>query len=222
MKSTGNRFNFKSERGALIEYTISSFPLMLEFEFNPSSITRTRSVTINSSSGAPGNRGGYDFFSPSEVARAAQGVSVSAESFSLKILLDATDRMNSGDPTATALGVQPEIDTIRSMLEPKQQSENGAKILSALGFASPKAVSHHKYPSVLLFKWGVQLLPVFMTRAQIEIKEYLPSLIPYRAEVTMDFQIIESSNPFYDIEMKRQKLFSGKLSGVAQDFIFRG
>ena len=57
---------------------------------------------------------------------------------------------------------------------------------------------------MLLFVWGVQILPVFMTQARIDVKEYLPTLIPYRAEATLTLQIIESNNPFYAVEVVRQ------------------
>lgn len=199
-----NRNSVRNERGVLIEYANVIKPLVLHFTFNPSSITRTRSVTVKTG-GAPGTRGGYDFRSPSETPRASQGVSVEAESFSLKILLDATDRMNEkNDPRVTLFGVQPEIDTIRMMLEPKPQMPEGVQILSAIGQGEQRAFSRHEFASVLLFKWGFQVLPVFMTSAQIELKEFLPNLYPYRAEAALTLQVIESENPIYSAEKKRQ------------------
>jgi hypothetical protein len=202
----------RTERGSITEYTNSRKPLTLSFEFNPSSITRTRSVTVKTG-GAPGSRGGYDFSGPSEVARASQGVSVNAESFSVKILLDATDRMNLEDPTVAQFGVQPELDTLRNMVEPKMQTPDGARTLAALGQGSERAFSRHQYASVLLFKWGQVVLPVFMTQIQIEMKEHLPNLFPYRAEATLTLQIIESNNPLYRNELQRQATSSQMLSG---------
>ena len=193
----------KTMHGALIEYALTIPPLVLQFEFNPQSITRTRSVTVKTG-GAPGTRGGYDFTSPTETPRASQGVTVNAENFSVKILLDATDRMNDGDPVATPFGIQPELDTIRTMLEPKLQSPSGVQMLASLGLGNERACARHESASVLLFMWGVHLLPVFMTQAQFEVKEYLPTLIPYRAEASLTLQIIESNNPFYQVEVARQ------------------
>lgn len=79
---------------------------------------------------------------------------MNAESLSLKILLDATDRMNAGDEIASEQGVQPEIDIIRSMLEPKIQTPDGARTLAAIGQGDERAFSRHVYASVLLFNWG--------------------------------------------------------------------
>jgi len=107
-------------KGFLVEYALSLPPLMLAFDFNPQSLTRNRSITLTLGS-TPATRGGYDFALPTETARVAQGVSVEPESFDVEILLDATDRMNDGDPIAQEIGIQPELDTLRSMVEPKTQ-----------------------------------------------------------------------------------------------------
>lgn len=200
---TGDHSKVKVQRGALFEYTNSSTPLALVFEFNPSTVTRTRSITVRTG-GAPGTRGGYDFSDQSEAPRASQGVTVNAEIFSIKILLDATDRMNAGDETAKTQGVQPELDTLRSMVEPKNQTREGARTLAALGQGSERAFARQDFASVLLLMWGKHVVPVFMTQVQIEIKDCLPSLLPYRAEATLSLQIIESNNPFYQQELKRQ------------------
>jgi hypothetical protein len=200
---SGGYSGINYQRGLLLEYTLAPAPLHLEFEFNPATISRTRSVTVRTG-GAPGTRGGYDFADVTQVPRVSQGVSVNAESFTVKILLDATDRMDGGDPVATLHGVQPELDALRSMVEPKSQAPGGARTLAALGQGDQRAFARHEYASVLLFAWGVQVLPVFLTQVQIDVKEYLPSLLPYRAEASLGMQIIESNNPFYQEELKRQ------------------
>lgn len=209
------------QRGALIEYTSAEPPLELHFEFNPAGITRTRSITVETG-GAPGTRGGYDFQDKSEIHRVAQGVTVNTESFTVKILLDATDRMNAGDDQAIERGVQPELDIIRSMIEPKAQDNEGARTLAAMGAGDDRAVSRQEFASVLLFKWGVQVLPVFLTQAQFEVKEYLPNLIPYRCEATLTLQIIESDNPFYREEVRRQFEWAGQSTGSSRGFSSTG
>ena len=89
----GNFSHLKVVRGSLREYTERRQPaLELHFEFNPSTITRTRAVEIKFGEGQS-MTGGRDFSKTSEVSRVTQGATVKAESFSVKILLDATDRM---------------------------------------------------------------------------------------------------------------------------------
>ena len=190
-------------RGFLIEYGLSIPPLVLSFEFNPRTISRSRSITVKTGD-LPGNRGGYGFLSPLETPRAAQGVTMEPETFSITILLDATDRMDEGNAIASAVGVQPEIDMLRSMVEPKVQGPLGLSLLGGLGAISPRALSHREHPSVLLFIWGASVLPVFLTSISIDEQAHLPSLLPYRAEADLGMRVIESANLFYDIEKIRQ------------------
>ncbi len=206
--ATGNHSHLNVARGVLKEHTAGDNPLELHFEFNPSTITRSRAIEITFGEGQA-TAGGRDFSGTSEIARVAQGATVKAESFTVKILLDATDRMNAGDTDAKSKGVQPELDILYSMVEPKLQAPDGATTLAAL---SETAADAQPYPSVLLFSWGEQVLPVFMTQVQFEVKEFLPSLVPYRAEATLTLQVIQSRNDFYTPEIER--MFSSAQNAV--------
>ncbi len=199
--ASGNYTGLRVVRGLLREYSSDEKKIELYFEFNPSSITRTRSMEIKFGEGQA-TTGGRDFHKPDEVARVTQGATVKAESFTVKILLDATDRMNAGDKDAQKLGVQPELDILYYMVEPKLQAPDGATTLAALG-AGGSGGQVQPYPSILEFHWGEQVLPVLMTQLQFEVKAYLPSLLPYRAEATLTLQIIQSDNDFYTPEIRR-------------------
>ncbi|MGD9949706.1 MAG: hypothetical protein AB7U29_14690, partial [Desulfobulbus sp.] len=159
-------------RGFLVEYGTSKPPLMLSFRFNPQTLTRTRSVTLTLGT-TPATRGGYDFALPSETSRVAQGVSVEPESFDLEILLDATDRMNDGDPITQTMGIQPELDTLRSMVEPKTQGPGGLQALTGLGFGGNRAFQHSQSASVLLLVWGVHVQPVFLKSIEVSESAHL-------------------------------------------------
>ena len=128
-----------------------------------------------------------------------------AETFSIDILLDATDKMNEGDKIANTFGVQPQIDTLRSMLEPKTQGPTGLRTLSALDVGGQtKAFERDETASVLIFHWGLQNLAVFLTGVSQKEVLHLPNLAPYRAEMQLSMQVIESSNPFYIADKIRQ------------------
>ena len=195
-------------RGVLFEYGLSLPPLALVFNFNPQEISRTRTVTIKTGN-APGARGGYDFLTPLETARVAQGVEMQAESFSITVLLDATDKLNDGDAIAATFGVQPQIDTLRSMAEPKTQGPAGLKVLSSLGLGGARAFERQEVASVLVFAWGLQLLPVFLTGVTQKETLHLPNLMPYRAEMSLTMQVIESQNPFFIADKVRQTVGTG-------------
>jgi hypothetical protein len=191
-------------RGFLIEYALSVPPLMLSFEFNPETLSRNRTINITLGSTAA-TRGGYDFTLPTETARVAQGVSVEPESFDIEILLDATDRLDTGnDPIAKQFGIEPELDTLRTMVEPKTQGPGGVQVLSGLGFGGARAFQRNETPSVILFVWGTHVLPVFLKGVDVAQTAHMPSLIPYRATVTLTMQVIEGNNPFYTVEKARQ------------------
>lgn len=190
-------------KGMLVEYALSIPPMVLVFEFNPKTISRTRTIQINAGN-TPATRGGYDFTLPTETARVAQGVSVEPETFSIQILLDATDRMNEGDAIATSFGIEPEMDTLRSMVEPKPQGGLGGQLLASLDQSTARAFERDEHASVLLFIWGTHVLPVFLTSVTINETAHLPSLVPYRAEATLNMKVIEGNNPFYEVEKVRQ------------------
>ena len=192
-------------KGMLFEYGLSLPPLALLFRFNPQDISRSRTVSVKTGN-APGARGGYDFLSPLETARVAQGVEMQAESFSITIMLDATDKMNDGNVIASQFGVQPQIDTLRSMAEPKTQGPGGVKVLSSLGMSGTRAFERQEVASVLIFAWGAQLLPVFLTGVTQKETLHLPNLMPYRAEMGLTMQVIESSNPFFLADKVRQTM----------------
>lgn len=213
---SGNFTKLKVVRGSLIEYSTANNKLQLHFEFNPATITRTRSVEIKFGEGQA-NTGGRDFKNPSEVPRVTQGATVKAESFTVKILLDATDRMNAGDTEAQTKGIQPELDILYCMLEPKLQMPEGASTLAALGEGGSISQSQ-PYPSVLEFHWGEQILPVLITQIQFDVKDYLPSLRPYRAEITLTLQLIQSNNPLYDKEINRVFASAQKALGALQGY----
>jgi len=192
-------------RGVLFEYGVSIPPLALVFHFNPQEITRSRTVTVKTGN-APGARGGYDFFSPLETSRVSQGVEMQAETFSIDILLDATDALNEGNPIASTFGVQPQIDTLRAMAEPKHQGPGGVQVLSSLGLSGARAFERQETASVLVFAWGMQLLPVFLTGIGQKETLHLPNLMPYRATMSLTMQVIESANPFYLADKVRQTM----------------
>lgn len=194
-------------RGILLEYGLSLPPLILQFDFNPQTLSRTRSINITTGN-APGTRGGYDFALPTETARVAQGVSVDPETFSIDILIDKSDVMSDpglpGHAIAKEFGIEPELDTLRCMVEPKTQGPGGMQVLSGLGLGGARAFQRDEHPSVLLFIWGTHILPIFLTSVQVEEVSHLPSLKPYRANVSLSMQIIEGNNPFYQVEKVRQ------------------
>lgn len=196
-----------ASKGILFEYGLSLPPLALIFDFNPQTISRSRTVTIRTGN-APGARLGFDFLSPLDAPRASQGVELQGEQLSVTIMLDATEKMNDGDAISGQFGVQPQIDTLRSMLEPKVQGPGGLQVLSSLGGGGARAFERQESASVLIFGWGFQFLPVFLTGVAQNETMHLPNLSPYRAEMNLTMQVIESNNPFFMADKVRQTVMT--------------
>ena len=127
----------------------------------------------------------------------------------ISTLFDATDAMNEGDAIAGALGIEPQLDTLRTMVEPKTQGPGGLSTLASLGLGGERAFQRNETASVLLLVWGTHVLPVFLTSVQVEEVAHLPTLIPYRANVELSFTVIEGNNPFYQVEKVRQVVGAG-------------
>ena len=207
-------------QGMLVEYAPAAPPLVLAFEFNPRTLRRSRTLSIETGT-TPGTRGGYAFALPTETPRAAQGIQAAPETLSLRILLDASDRMAQGEASARDFGVSPELDTLCGMAEPKSQGPGGVQILAGLGLGSIRAFARDETPSVLLFIWGSRVLPVFLTSIEVEELAHRPDLVPYRAEVELRLQVVESPNPIYRVEKARQAISAARTSG-AQAGAFAG
>jgi len=197
----------RTAKGMLVEYALRFPPLAVEFEFNPESLTRSRSVTFDSSALPIA-----DFRTPAESNRIGQAASAAAETISFDILLDATDKLSdTSHPMhniALVSGIEPEIATLRSMLEPKISGPIPSQIIASLGGASAHAHDRDEHLSVLLFVWGTHILPVFMTSLNIEEQAHLPLLKPYRAKASISLQVLESDNPFYQVEKVQRMIMS--------------
>lgn len=202
----------KVTKGALVEYSLALPPLALVFDFNPQTLSRTRTIQLRTGS-APGTVGGYDFTLPTDTPRVAQGVTVMPESFSIDILIDGTDRLMAGDAITEQFGIEPELDTLRSMVEPKSQGPGGLQMLSSLGLGGARAFQRDQSASVLLFIWGSHILPVFLTSVKVDETAHLPTLVPYRANVQLSMQVIEGNNPFIKVEKVRQVIGAAMNSG---------
>ncbi|MBL4658870.1 MAG: hypothetical protein JKY19_00810 [Alcanivoracaceae bacterium] len=188
----------KTKKGMLVEYALSLPPLALEFDLNPESISRTRTATVDAAAATI-----TDFLKPSEANRIGQAVSPAAETITFEILLDATDKLSDTNhrmhKVALTSGIEPEIATLRSMLEPKVSGAGGFQLMASIG-KGKRAHEHDEHLSVLLFVWGTHIMPVFMTSLTIKEQAHLPSLSPYRATANISLQVLESNNPFYNRE----------------------
>ncbi|HEU4597386.1 MAG TPA: hypothetical protein VFS10_19815 [Pyrinomonadaceae bacterium] len=193
-------------RGAFVEFGISLPPLVVVFQFNPLTISRTRTASVERPR-TPRRRGVQEMSLLQQVSpdslkdvRGKQIVKVNEETLSFDIRLDATDKLDEGDALTEEFGIAPQLSTLELMMVPKGQGLLGAAASMLLGAAGAKFsfVDDAKNPPVILFIWGrKKVMPVNITSMQIKEEEFSYELNPTRATVSVALQVIEGPNaPF--------------------------
>jgi hypothetical protein len=186
-------------RGAFVEFGISLPPLIVVFQFNPLTISRSREATVDSGRTPRNLLKSVTADSLLDV-RGQQVVKVGEEKLSFDIRLDATDKLNDGDAITQEFGVAPQLSTLELMMIPKGQGLLGAAVSALLGAAGSgfSFVDDAKNPPVILFVWGrKKVMPVNITSMQIKEEEFSVDLNPVRATVSVSLQVIEGPNaPF--------------------------
>ncbi|MFX0194751.1 MAG: hypothetical protein ACFFCW_01415 [Candidatus Hodarchaeota archaeon] len=190
-------------RGAFVEYGLSLPPLIVCFQFNPETISRSRSLYISVPRGAQPERGWLSLreyqqreeFINLIKLREAQDVSVQSESVSFELRLDATDKLNDGNPIAQQFGIAPELSTLELMMYPKGESILGELVS---GLIEGYSFTGKEKPPIVLFVWGrKRILPINITSMSITEQEFSTDLNPIRATISVSMRVIEGENAPY-------------------------
>lgn len=165
-------------KGAIVSFdifSIGALPQVIQFQYNPDSLTRTLQAQ---STGGEGN--------PLESFRLT-GPPI--ESISLDIELDATDQLEHPDQNkdATSYGIHPQLAALEMILYPKSSVVIANTILAALGTIELFAPEG----PFTLFIWGVKrVLPVRLTEFRITEEAYDTNLNPIRAKVSLGLRVL--------------------------------
>ena len=213
-------------RGAFVEFGISLPPLLVVFQFNPETISRTLSASVREPQTPQGQRTSQNMSLLSAVSgsslvsdiRRGQTLTVNRETLSFEIRLDATDKLDEGDKLTELFGVAPQLSTLELMMSPKNQSLMGGLVSSLFSGSKSYAFGDEKKnPPVILFIWGrKKILPVNLTGMQITEQQFSTSLNPTRAVISVSLQVIEGPNaPFLYTRGLREVMSLLNLSKVA-------
>jgi hypothetical protein len=162
----------------------------IAFQYNPDSLSRTLNTeTVKESTGVPSN----------EILLLKRAP---RESMTLKVVIDATDRLEKQDQVAQQMGIYPQLSALEILLYPKSEIVKAASERAGQGVLeiSPLAAP------VTLLVWGdKRVLPVRLTSLSIDEEYHDIHLNPIRAEVTLNLQILTYSDvPWVE---QRAKLF---------------
>jgi hypothetical protein len=224
--------NPKILRGAFVEFGISLPPLIVVFQFNPATISRSRSAWIDSPSSfeATEPAKNTDSSPPKRTASASdtsliafrngQTIRIQQESINFDIRLDATDKLNDGDTITEQFGIAPKLSTLELMMLPKGSSLLGGAVAALLG-GSAKSFqyqSDNREPPIILFVWGrKKILPVTITNMNIREEEFSTDLNPTRATVSVSLEVIEGPNlPFRYTKALREVMSVLNLANIAE------
>ena len=174
-------------RGALVQLVEdlgTIIPNIILFQYNPSKITRSFTV--------------WNPFATDPQNQAAQTPLVQPfdpqQTYSFDLDLDATDDIESENPIAIVSGVEARIAALRKLIEPTNglvgDLVGTASALLGGGSSSVQQADRPLVP-VTLFVFGPgTILPVRVKEVTVEIIDFLPTLFPLRAKVTLSLQVL--------------------------------
>ena len=158
----------------LIDPDTSAVERVITLQYNPDTLTRT--LQVQGVGGEGGDR--------SEALRLT-GPPVETIKFDAEI--DATDQLESADPTTGRLGIQPELAALETIIYPTSsqlQSNNTLAQSGTLEIAPMQA-------PLTLFVWSKnRILPVRLTDFSITEEGFDPSLNPIRAKVSLGMRVL--------------------------------
>jgi hypothetical protein len=168
-------------KGAIVGIDLfSQLASIIVFQYNPDSLTRT--IQPQTAGNEEGARTDVLRFTGAPI-----------ETIKLEAEFDATDQLEQTDPTATTLGIYPQLSALEMLVYPKS-----AKVIidTALLFTSgTREIIPPMAPFTVLI-WGIKrVVPVRIADFSITEEAYDVNLNPIRAKVSLGLRVL-SYNDF--------------------------
>jgi hypothetical protein len=166
-------------RGGIVQADPTSGQVLrvIALQYNPDSLTRSLQVQA---AGAPGG-GSSD---RSQVLR-LKGAAI--ETIKLEAEIDATDALGEANPTATSVGIHPELALLESLVNPRADALAANQALldsGAMEILPPES-------PMTLFVWSRQrIAPVRITELSITEEAFDVALNPIRAKVSLGLRLL--------------------------------
>ena len=214
MPNIGYTRSPKLQKGAIVELIETlgvPLPSVIAFQYNPEKVTR--SLT-------PWNPLEVDQTQRGTLAPTAQPFDPK-ETISMEIEFDASDQLEDNNDLAKRVGVADRIAALEKLLLPGDTPLG--QLISAVASIVGKAEAP-KRPTVpiSLLVWGVgRIVPVRITSYSIEEQQFLPSLYPIMARVSLSMQVLTpdvfkcSSGPSVEIAKAAYALFRKQQEALA-------
>lgn len=170
---------------------------VLRFQYNPESITRTRQgawdVRKNQKDGGSPKGGSSKADQSTQNSLRGGGLFAKAETIAMKIVFDATELiLRAGGGSALKYGILPELGALEGMALAEAPKDPDKSTKPKKGADDPVKLNAI-HPKELLLVLGERYFPVIVTQMTITEKRFSPDLVPLRAEVDMQMQILEAT-----------------------------
>ena len=200
----------QTQRGLLLEFNLNPDAIVLPFQYNPQEMTRTRGTDLQVNN-TPGTGTDFAFATPMQTPRIMQAATPQEETLAVELVFSAGDYMDREGWQPGRTGIQPVLDSLRLLAEPRSQKIGGLRMLSELGLNGTRAFDRDVTPSVVLFVWGQEVLPVVLKTVSYTVNEFLTTLAPISAKAQLTMQLIETHNPFIFADRLRQQMSAARL-----------
>jgi hypothetical protein len=207
----------KLQKGALVELVETlglPVPSVIAFQYNPEKMSR--SLT-------PWNPLDVDPTQRGVLAPTAQPFDPK-ETISMEIELDASDQLEDGAPVASRVGVADRIAALEKLLFPGQ-TPLGQVLSAVASLVGVSEAPQRPTVPVTLLVWGVgRIVPVRITNYSIEEQQFLPSLYPIVARVSISMQVLTpdvfkcQTGPAVEIAKTAYTLFRKQQDALALAF----
>jgi len=194
--STANPLSPRLLKGALVKldtFLVVPVPQVIVFQYNPTTVTRT--VTPAGATGAAGGEAG----GRATPAPATAQPQPPTETISLALELDATDHLETPEsyPVAMLTGVADRIAALEMLMYPNTSGQGLlGDLVSSLGGGGllPTPPERLTVP-LTFFVWGPgRILPVRLTSFSVEEQEFMTTLYPLRAKVSLGMTILREGD----------------------------
>jgi hypothetical protein len=185
-------------KGAIVQFVeqpIIPIPNIIVFQYNPESLSRSLTPYAPPEPTAPATGDTPPSTTPADPD--AQPFDPT-ETFTLSLLLDASDALEVSDPVAVITGVADRIAALEMLLYPVGDSLLGSLVGSinvsisggAISASLRRSATRPEVP-VTLFIWGPgRIVPVRLTSFTVEEQQWNQLLYPTRAKVTVGLKVI--------------------------------
>jgi hypothetical protein len=109
------------------------------------------------------------------------------ETIKCEIEIDASDQLANSDPTAVAMGIQPQLSALELLVYPSSTTLIVNEVLSLIGTIEILPME----TALTVFAWSTQrITPVRITDMEITEQAFDPQLNPIRAKISLGMRVL--------------------------------